>query len=155
MRETIPADIRDTLIRCEKEGKLDTPEYEAATYEYTKRYMCRLDPLPKELLEAFKAMGEEPTVEMTMFGPSDFDVSGSLKTYNIEGDLKKLTPKVVPGGILLMNGYFDTAQDEIMMPYFKEPSAKVKWVRFGLSAHCPQLEETEKFVKALGSFLED
>jgi L-proline amide hydrolase len=42
-----------------------------------------------------------------------------------------------------------------MMPFFKEPSAKVKWARFGLSSHCPQLEETEKFVKALGGFLED
>jgi hypothetical protein len=117
--------------------------------------MCRLDPLPKELLEPFEAWKKDNTVNMTMFGPSDFDVTGSLETWSIEEKLKKLTPEVVPGGILLMNGYFDTTQDECMQPFFKEPSAKVKWVRFGLSAHSPQLEETKKVITALGSFLED
>ena len=86
---------------------------------------------------------------------SDFNVTGSLRDRSIEEELKKLTPETVPGGMLLMNGYFDIAQDECMLPFFKKQSAKVKWVRFGLSAHSPQLEETEKFIRALGSFLED
>ena len=90
-----------------------------------------------------------------MFGLSDFNVTGSLRTLSLEDDLKKLTAEVVQGGILLMNGYFDVAQDDCMLPFFTEPSAKVKWIRFGLSSHCPQLEETEKFVTALGKFLED
>jgi proline-specific peptidase len=155
LRTAMPIDLQDTLSRCEKEGKMETPEYEAATHEFNKRYLCRLDPLPKELDEPLKAWIEDPTVEMTMFGLSDVDITGSLRTWNMEEDLKKLTAEAVPGGILLMNGYFDLAQDECMLPFFKEPSARVKWVRFGLSSHVPQLEETEKYVKALGSFLQD
>ena len=71
----------------------------------------------------------------------------------IKEQLKKLTPEVAPGGVLLMNGYFEIAQDEGMMPLFRVPSAKVKWVRFRLSSHSPRLEETEKCILALGSFL--
>ncbi|TVY30620.1 L-amino acid amidase [Lachnellula hyalina] len=149
LRMAMPLDIQNILTRCEKEGKMDTPEYEAATNEFNKRHSCRLDTLPKELVEPFQAWVSDPTVCMTMFGASDFEISGSLKSFSIEEDLKKLTVEVVPGGILLMNGYFDVAQDECMQPFFNEPSAKVKWVRFGLSSHCPQLEETEKFIQAL------
>lgn len=151
----MPTDLQETLKRCETEGKIETPEYEMAMNEYNKRHGCRLDPLPKELAKAVGNLINDSTVLMTMFGLSDFNVRGSLKSWSIEEDLKKLTAEVVPGGILLMNGYFDTAQDECMLPYFNKPSAKVKWVRFGLSSHCPHLEETEKFILALGCFLED
>jgi hypothetical protein len=152
----LPADVQETLTWCEKEGKTDSPEYEGALKEYNKRYNCRLDPLPGEVTSVFQALAEDSTVLMTLYGGmSDFDVTGSLRDWSIEEELKNLTPETVPGGMLLMNGYFDVAQDECMLPFFKEPSAKVKWVRFGLSAHSPQLEETEKFIKALGSFLED
>jgi proline-specific peptidase len=154
LRRALPKDIQETLTKCEEEGSLDSPEWEAATNEFNRRHMCRLDPLPDELAIPFAELAKDDTVCMTMFGPSDYDVKGSLRDWGVEGELKKLTPEVVPGGILLMNGYFDTAQDECMMPFFKEPSAKVKWVTFGLSSHCPQLEETEKFLLALGSFLE-
>jgi len=57
--------------------------------------------------------------------------------------------------MLLMNGYFNVAQEECMLPYFKEPLVKVKWMRFGISAHSPQLEETEEFIQALCDVLED
>ena len=147
LRAALPAHIQETLSRCEKEGNTQTPEYEAATYEYNKRHSCRLDPLPDELTEPLESLAKDPTVNMTMFGPSDFDVSGSLRPWSVEENLKNLTTETVPGGILLMNGYFDAAQDECMLPYFKEPSAKVKWVRFGLSSHCPQLEETESLFR--------
>lgn len=84
-----------------------------------------------------------------MFGLSDFNVTGSLRTLSLKDRLKKLTAEVVPSGILLMNGYFDIAQDDCMPPFFKEPPAKVKWIRSGLSSHCLQQEEIEDFVKRI------
>lgn len=154
LRVALPKDVQEVLTRCEEEGSMDSPEYEAATNGFNKRHECRLDPLPEELVKPFEELAKDSIVFTTMYGLSDFDVTGSLKDWSIEGQLKKLTPEVVPGGMLLMNGYFDIAQDECMLPFFLEPSAKVKWVRFGLSAHNPQLEETEKFILALGTFLE-
>lgn len=89
----------------------------------------------------------------TMNGPNEFHVIGSLKEWSIISELKKITEKTAPGGLLLMNGFFDQASDESTGPFFYEPSCKVKWVRFPLSAHVPFLEETEAFVEALGRFL--
>jgi hypothetical protein len=47
----MPADVQEILTTCEKEGKTETPQYEAATNEFNKRHSCRLDPIPKELAE--------------------------------------------------------------------------------------------------------
>jgi L-proline amide hydrolase len=51
----------------------------------------------------------------------------------MEEELKKLTLDVVLGGIL-MNGYFDVAQDQILLQYFKKLKFKVRWIRLGLIA---------------------
>lgn len=82
-------------------------------------------------------------------GPSEFFVSGSLKTWDITPQLKNIN---VP--TLLINGRFDEAQDITMEPFFREISGKVKWVRFAESSHCPMLEEADTFVDAVGRFLE-
>ena len=49
---------------------------------------------------------------MAIFGLSDFDITGSLRDWNIKDQLKKVAPEVAPGEVLLMNGYFEIAQDE-------------------------------------------
>ena len=67
--------------------------------------------------------------------------------------VKKITEKTVPGGMLIINGHYDEAQDETTSPYFYNPSCKTKWVRYALSSHVPMLEETERYVKDLGEFL--
>lgn len=53
---------------------------------------------------------------------------------------------------LLINGYYDEAQDEVVEPYF-EHIQKVKWVQFAKSSHLPQFEERKGFMKAIGNFL--
>ena len=42
-----------------------------------------------------------------MNGPSEFYVIGTLKHWSISEGLKKITAKTVPGGMLIINGYFD------------------------------------------------
>lgn len=81
-------------------------------------------------------------------GPSEFNVIGSLKGWDITPELHKIN---VP--TLLINGNYDEAQDITMEPYFREIPGKVKWVRFPESSHCPHLEETGAFVEAVGNFL--
>lgn len=153
LRSALPKDVQETLTRLEKEGKTDTPEYEAAVTVFYERHVCRLSPFPDELNASFSQLADDNTVYETMNGPSEFYVTGSLKTWDIVEGLRKVEQKTVPGGVLLVNGYFDEAQDEAVAPFFTEIRARVKWVRFALSGHCPQLEETEGFIVALGSFL--
>ena len=95
-----------------------------------------------------------------MNGPSEFYVIGTLKHWSISEGLKKITAKTVPGGMLIMNGYFDEgkaflnrvdpcfdecsmelmylpslAQDETCVAFFQNPSCRTKWVRYALSSH--------------------
>lgn len=153
LRKQLPQEIQDTLERCEKEGKMETPEYEACVMEYYKLFMCRCEPWPKEAEDSFAALGEDNTVYNTMCGPSEFFIIGSLKTWSVTKGLHKLTENTVPGGILIINGYYDEAQDETTEEFFNLTSAKTKWVRYALSSHFPMLEETEKYVLDLGKFL--
>lgn len=153
LRAALPQDIQDTLDRCEKEGRTDSTEYEEAVQYFYGLHTCRKDPWPQEWLDTFADLAEDSTVYETMNGPSEFYVIGSLKTWSITEDLHKITAKTLPGGLLLMNGYYDEAQDETVAAFFHEPSCKTKWVGFALSSHLTMLEETEKYIAALGTFL--
>jgi L-proline amide hydrolase len=80
-------------------------------------------------------------------GPSEFFVSGTLKTWTIEPQIHKINVET-----LLVNGKYDEAQDEVLEPFFRG-IGKVKWVRFAESSHMPHLEEEGEFLRVLGDFL--
>ena len=153
LRKALPKDVQETLDRCEKEGRTDSKEYEEAVQAFYDRHLCRITPWPQELSDSFAYVVEDNTVYETMNGPSEFYVIGTLKDWSITEELKKITDKTVPGGMLIINGHYDEAQDETVAPFFYNPSCKTKWVRYAESSHCPMLEETERYVKDLGIFL--
>lgn len=153
LRAKLPKDVRETLTKCEEEGRTETEEYEKAVMFFYGLHVCRVTPFPKEMTDAFDNIKDDSTVYETMNGPSEFYVIGTLKDWGIIEGLKKVTSKTVPGGMLIMNGYFDEAQDETQAPFFTNPSCRTKWVRYALSSHMPMLEETEAYVRDLGTFL--
>lgn len=153
LRSQLPEDVQEVLDRCEREGKMESEEYEKATMVYYGRHICRIDPFPDELMESFEAVGKDNTVYFTMLGANEFNCTGSLKDWSITDQLHKITEKTVPGGMLVMNGFYDSVQDENTAPFFYNVSCKVKWVRFAESSHMPFFEEQEKFFEALGTFL--
>jgi L-proline amide hydrolase len=153
LRKALPKDIQETLTRCEAEGQTDSEEYEHAVEHFYGLHLCRISPFPKELIDSFAYLKEDSTVYGSMNGPSEFHVIGSLKDWSITDELKNITEKTCPGGLLLMNGHYDEAQDENTCAYFYNPTCKTKWVRYALSSHTPQLEETERFLQDLGRFL--
>ncbi|KAI7394016.1 MFS general substrate transporter [Hortaea werneckii] len=153
LRKDLPRDVRETLDRCEREGRTDSEEYEEAVNYFYSLHVCRLTPFPQELVDSFANIKEDGTVYETMNGPSEFYVIGTLKHWSISEGLKKITAKTVPGGMLIINGYFDEAQDETCVAFFQNPSCRTKWVRYALSSHMPMLEETEAYVRDLGTFL--
>jgi proline-specific peptidase len=153
LRKALPQEIQDTLDKCEREGRTDTEEYEKAVQYFYGLHLCRLESWPKELSDSFAWLAEDSTVYNTMNGPSEFYVIGSLKHWRITDELHKITETTCPGGLLVMNGYYDEAQDETTAPFFTNPTCRTKWVRYALSSHMPNLEETEAYLRDLGSFL--
>lgn len=153
LRAALPQDVQDALDKNEKDGTTDSKEYEDATIAFYRRHLCRVDPFPPEIEASLAGIAEDNTVYATMNGPSEFTVIGTVKNWDYTDKLKTITNEVVPGGVLLINGHFDEAQDEVVWPFFNHIAARTKWITFALSSHTPFLEETEAYIKALGEFL--
>ncbi|KAL9027512.1 MAG: hypothetical protein Q9196_003972 [Gyalolechia fulgens] len=147
LRSRLPEDVQEVLDRCEREGDEASEEYEKAKMVFYERHVCRVVPMPGDLAESFRQLKEDDTVYMTMNGPSEFNVTGSLKTFDIRKEVHKIK---VP--TLLLNGRYDEAQDEVVEPYFRGIE-KVKWYRFAESSHTPQLEERDEFMRVVARFL--
>ncbi|OCH93639.1 proline-specific peptidase [Obba rivulosa] len=147
LMSALPADIREVIERCEQEGKTDTPEYHEAIMVFYNKHICRLSPWPEDLQVAFGEMMKDPTVYGKMMGPSEVHVSGTLKDWSIVDLLANISTPT-----LLINGYYDEAQDVGMLPYFLHVP-KVRWVQFANSAHMTFHEEKEKYLEVVETFL--
>jgi len=104
-------------------------------------------PFPKEMVDTLAWVEDDDTVYMTMNGPSEFTVVGSLKTWSIVDQVHKIS---VP--TLVLNGEYDEARDSCVYPYFNG-IPKVKWYTFLNASHCSQLEVPEKYMEVVGAFL--
>ncbi|KAH7929085.1 proline-specific peptidase [Leucogyrophana mollusca] len=147
LRKELPQDVQDALNKHEADGTIYDKEYIDATTVFYDRHLCRIHPMPKPLADSFDWMDKDSTVYLTMNGPTEFHITGSLKTWSVVDDLHKIK---VP--TLLINGQYDEAQDKVVLPFFKH-IPNVKWVQFADSAHVPHLEETERYMLILGAYL--
>ncbi|PPQ95833.1 hypothetical protein CVT26_015963 [Gymnopilus dilepis] len=147
LRQTLPQGMRDILEKYEKEGKTDSEEYQAVMGLYNSMFLCRLNPMPDEIVKSFALIKKDPTVSAKMWSPSEFHVSGTLKDWSVIDDLHKIA---VP--TLLLNGRYDEAQDSAMVEFFKR-IPNVKWVQFAESAHMAQFEERSRYMEVVGRWL--
>jgi L-proline amide hydrolase len=66
LRKGLPQEVQDALNKHEAADTTSDPEYIAATNEFYKRHLCRLDPMPQSLLDGLAWMERDPTVYSTM-----------------------------------------------------------------------------------------
>ncbi|KAI0693275.1 proline-specific peptidase [Cytidiella melzeri] len=147
LKKTLPADVKEVMERCEREGKTESEEYRGAMEQYYARFLCRLDPVPGDIMDGLTELGKDPTCYSAMWGPSEWFVTGTLKNWSA---VEKLGAIDVP--VLLLNGKYDEAQDSCLSAFFGGLS-KVKWVQFAESAHMAHFEERERFMQVVGEFL--
>ena len=148
LRAALPPDVQATLLRHEKAGTTDSPEYETAVKVFYGRHVCRITPWPDDVARTFAAMAEDPTVYHTMNGPSEFHVIGSLRRWSI---IERLHRIAVP--VLLISGKYDEATPATVQPY-KDNIKDVRWVVFENSSHMPHVEERDHCLKVVGDFLD-
>lgn len=147
LRKQLPQGVQDALTLHEEAGTTDSKEYHDAQQVFYDEYCCRLNPLPELFVESLNELKKDSTVYNTMNGPSEFFITGTIKDWTIEADLHKIKAPT-----LLINGEHDEAQDEVVLPYFNLIE-RVKWVKFANSSHTPHLEETDRFIEVVGTFL--
>jgi len=60
-------DFVHTIDKHEADGTTNSKEYQAATMQFYKKHVCRLDPWPNGLMDTFGVVYKNPTVYHTMY----------------------------------------------------------------------------------------
>lgn len=115
---------------------------------FYRRHVCRLEPWPDCLNRALEKMMLFPQVYLTMVGPSEFHVTGTLKDWDI---VKRLGEIRVP--TLVVGGRYDEATPAVTETVHRAIPGS-EWVIFENSSHLPHLEETERYLQVLTRFLD-
>ena len=142
----LPPDVQQTILKHEAAGTTDSSEYQEACRAYSRRHLGgRIDPRPDCLERIAGKPGDE--VYHTMWGPSEWCVTGPLKDWDIVSRLGEIR---VP--TLVIGGRFDEATPAVTQTVHRGIPAS-EWVIFEKSGHFPHLEETESYLQVLDQFL--
>lgn len=98
LREELPLEVQSTLAQHEAAGTTDDPAYQQAMMVFYRRHVCRLNPWPECLNRTFAEIAQSQ-VYRTMWGPSEFYVTGTLREWRAEERLSEIrVPTLVLGG---------------------------------------------------------
>jgi L-proline amide hydrolase len=147
LRADLPPDVEETLRRHEEAGTTDDPAYMKACQVFYRRHVCRVDPMPPEVVEAFTWIERDPTVYHTIKGPSEFHVVGSIRDWRSKDRLGSIR---VP--TLLVSGRHDEATPALQET-LQAGIAGSEWVVFEDSSHMPHVEERERYMQVVGAWL--
>lgn len=147
LRRALPADVQETLLRHERAGSTDSPEYAAAVDVFYRRYVCRMDPYPDAFRRTMAQFEADPTVYLTMNGPSEFHVVGHLKDWDITDRLSEIR---VP--TLLVSGEFDEATEAVVAPVHDQIAGS-EWSVIPAASHTPFLENPQPYFEVVRAFL--
>lgn len=145
LRDELPEDVQNTLLRHEKAGTTDDPEYQTAMMEFYKRHVIRIVPMPPQVARAFDKMGQQ--VYFTMNGPSEFHVIGVIKDWDRTNRLHEIK---VP--TLITSGFYDESTPLINETMHNEIAGS-EWVLFEHSSHMAHVEEMERYMEVMRDFL--
>jgi proline-specific peptidase len=143
----LPQDVQQTIKQHEAAGTTESPEYKDAMKAFSRRHGGgHIDPKPDWVKQAFKKL-DDNEIYLTMWGPSEFCVTGTLKDWDITSRLGEIR---VPAMVLC--GRFDEATPALAETIHAGISGS-ELVIFEHSAHFPHIEETEQYLQILEQFL--
>jgi len=145
LREELPPEVQATLLRHEQAGTTNDPEYLEATMRFYERHVIRVSPIPAHVQ---RAMDQAGVVYYTMNGPTEFHVIGTIKDWDRTDRLSEIH---VP--TLITSGRFDESTPTINAVLHKGIAGS-EWVLFQKSSHMAHVEERDRYIPTIRSFLE-
>ncbi len=145
--ENLPEDIRKAILSSEEKGTYDSPAYQDAMMAFYRKHVCRMEEWPECLNRAMEKMGED--VYHTMWGPSEFTLTGNLKDVDLTDRLKEIDAPV-----LLTCGSFDEATPDTTA-FYLERFKNARMVIFEDASHEHHLEEEDSYLEIVKTFLRD
>lgn len=142
----LPPAVCNTILELSKTRQYDDPAFVAASMEFYRRHVCRLDPWPEAMvLTADELDGNQ--VYLTMNGPNEFTLVGTLQDWDRSADLARITQPT-----LITCGRYDEitpACSETILAGIPDG----RMVVFEESAHCAHLEEIALYTATVEAFL--
>ena len=146
LKATLPVEVQEAIAKHETAGTVESEEYQEATKEFNKRFVCRLDPWPEVMIKSEAGIGK--VVYETMWGPTEFYMTGNLADYDRSGQLKEIKAPT-----LFTCGRYDEATPESTAWYQSLlPGSELAILEH--SAHMTHLEETERYIGIVRGFLD-
>jgi proline-specific peptidase len=143
----LPSETRQAILKHESAGTTDLLEYQEAKKVFSRRHGGgHIDPKQEWVKRAFAKL-EDNEVYLTMWGPSEFCITGTLKDWDITHRLGEIR---VPA--LVLGGRHDEATP-VLAETIHRGIPGSKWIIFENSAHFPHIEETERYLQVLDQFL--
>lgn len=140
----MPSDLQETIERCEANGTTESDEYASAMIAFYQRHLLRADPWPEVAFEM--VAGINPAVYGTMWGSSEWHVTGTLADFNACPWLPELT---MP--LLFTCGEYDEARPETVCAQ----AALARDARvhvFPGASHMSQLEAPDQYRHVISQF---
>jgi proline iminopeptidase len=145
LKKALPKAVQDVIAMHEAEGTTQSGMYRAATRLFYQQHVCRLPEWPEALVRTQSAFAWD--VYRTMWGPSEFSVTGNLSGCEREDRLGEIG---VP--VLYACGRHDEITPESTAAYHERtPGSRMEV--FESSSHTPNLEEPERFLEVVAGFL--
>jgi proline iminopeptidase len=143
--EELPEEVKKAILRGEESGVYDSGEYQNAMMIFYQKHVCRLDEWPEYLNTAFAKLNLSQY--SYMWGPSEFTVTGTLKSYERVDQLHKIDLPV-----LFTCGEYDEATPATTGCYQQKlPGSELQI--FKDASHEHHIEKREEYLRVLRKFL--
>lgn len=147
LRAELPPGVREILDRHEAAGTTDSPEYAEAMMVFYNRHVCRMSPWPDCMMRSINQMMADPEVYFTLWGPSEFYITGKLQDWDVTDRLGEITLPT-----LITTGRYDEATPTVAETLLHGIRGS-RWELFAHSAHAAHIEEADRYGQVLADFI--
>ncbi len=144
--EKLPEDAKKAIIHAEEYGAYESDEYQQAMMVFYQKHLCRLDEWPDYLYTTFEKLNHEQY--KYMWGPSEFTITGTLKSYEQADQLHKITLPT-----LFTCGEYDEATPATTR-YYQENLPGSQLHVFKDASHEHHIEKREEYINVVRKFLQ-
>ena len=143
----MPTKTKKIIRNCEEVGATDSKVYKQAMLEYYQKHVCRLKSVYKKKKKTRRRSNED--IYNTMWGPSEFCATGTLKNYDGKPILKTIK---IP--TLFISGQFDEATPKSAKAFAKKVKIS-SFIEIKNASHASLREKPKLTLNYFNRFLQD
>ena len=141
----LPDTLQKIIAKAEKNGTTDSPAYQAAMMTFYQKHLARSLPWSADVDSTLSQLNPGPYVYMQ--GPSEFTVTGTLKTYDETASLRN-----IPVPSLYVSGEYDTVVPSRVKKYQELTPGSDREI-IANAGHFMSQDQPQAFVKTIRDWL--